>query len=458
MIGHLTQDQLEQEFQAFCDGDAEPRDLFARYLVMVSVGIALWASTDQVVMLVWGVGYVGINIFYARFLSRAISTATHADSPGAAIRGLEAVDEYSATRAISARELRIAMCGSVFVALWYTVMVLYVATLDGGAYLLLATCGAVGAALHCLARNTAFSYSAYVDFFAAMFIGVGVFTIAGLLSVSLWIGVATFLGGACVMGYFWLCFRQVIADRQQLKEKMLAEVQDQKMRALGQLTSGVAHDFNNLLAIVSGNLELSLEQPKDSRDERYLVDAQKAVASGAALVKQLMAYSRSSHLQISNLVLPDFFDELASVLARVIPATIDLKIDVVGPACQIQCDPSMLKSAILNLVINSRDAINPGMGEIRITVAANHEANQVVIKISDSGPGMRANVLERAFEPFFTTKGVGEGSGLGLCMVKGFAEQMGGMVEVQNGDESGLNVWIRLPMSTKYVLPLGQVG
>ena len=290
----------------------------------------------------------------------------------------------------------------------------------------------MGLALHCLSRSNAFNLSAYIDFFATILTGTAVVAVAVYGAPRPSVGIVTFVGGCCVMGYFWLSFVQIISERQKLSEKARADVQDQKMRALGQLTSGVAHDFNNLLTVIIGNIELSQLDPKSKDNETYLQEAHTAAKRGATLITQLLAYARQSRLNLSDVDLADLFDRLSSVLPRLMPAHIQLKIPQVGEGQQLKGDAALLESALLNLVVNARDAIGSRPGMIEITLHYDRDLGRVDICVADDGPGMKSDELARAVEPFFTTKAVGKGSGLGLSMVKGFAEQSGGMLTLAN--------------------------
>ena len=416
----MLQQDLEQQFSAMRAGDADPSDLAARLLVVASCGVALWLATGQQIMLIWGFGYAVLNILFAVFLRREVSRITH-------------------------QRFWLSFVISAGIATWYGAMVVYIATLGGGDYLLLAACGVVGAALHCLSSNSALSYSAYIDMGTVVLSGLGVLVAAANVAPTFWVTVATVLGGICVIGYFALAFHQIMRDRETLNERIRADIQDQKMRALGQLTSGVAHDFNNLLAVMSMAIELSQGTTDADERARYLDDARRAADSGAELIKQLMAYVHKAQLQMSEVRLADLFERLSSVLPRVLPAHITLTIEPVDPGCSLQGDPDMLESALLNLVINARDAIGSDAGRIRISAWDDATSDLVSLQVADDGPGMDADTLERASESFFTTKRVGDGSGLGLSMVKGFSEQSGGRLTLENSASGGLIARLSLP-------------
>ena len=236
----------------------------------------------------------------------------------------------------------------------------------------------------------------------------------------------------------------------------------QKLEAVGQLTGGVAHDFNNLLTVITGNLDLLEEVVAGDRTmarERQLklvAAAQNAAEHGAEMIRQLLAFSRRSVLHSEtvdlNAVIAGFEDFLRRALGEAI--TLDLAFAPDLWPCDI--DPAQFEAAILNLVVNARDAM-PGGGHLRIA-SGNLDAEPaggsargptpgayVWVSVSDDGVGMEPDVVERAFEPFFTTKEVGQGSGLGLSQVYGFVAQSNGHVAVDSVPGSGTCLTLYLP-------------
>lgn len=235
--------------------------------------------------------------------------------------------------------------------------------------------------------------------------------------------------------------------------------QAQKMEAVGQLTGGLAHDFNNLLAGISGSLQLvtrRLNQGRTADVERYLSAAQGAVQRAAALTHRLLAFSRRQTLEPKPTSVNRLIDELEDLIRRTVGPSIEL--DVIGttglwPAL---VDPSQLENALLNLCINARDAM-PNGGRITINkdnivldqaAASAHDlpkGEYLLICVSDSGTGIPEDIREKVFEPFFTTKPLGEGTGLGLSMIYGFAKQSGGQVTISSEEGKGTTVCIYLP-------------
>ena len=237
--------------------------------------------------------------------------------------------------------------------------------------------------------------------------------------------------------------------------------QAQRLEAIGQLTGGVAHDFNNLLTVVIGNLDLiSGARGNAEKIERLAQSAMKAARQGEHLVRQLLTYARRqiSHPQTVNL--NQLIANIENLMHRVIGEQIEV-VSMLSPVlAPVQIDPAQFETAILNLAINSRDAMAGG-GRVTIetrnvTVDPQRAANDpevtpglyVMIAVSDSGAGMTPAVLARAFDPFFTTKEVGKGSGLGLSQVYGFAKTAGGYVTIYSELGIGTTVKLYLPQSS----------
>ncbi|MFQ5533853.1 MAG: ATP-binding protein [Sphingomonadales bacterium] len=234
--------------------------------------------------------------------------------------------------------------------------------------------------------------------------------------------------------------------------------QAQKMEAVGQLTGGVAHDFNNILAVVSGNLELAKERlTPDSEIFGFVDKAFAASQRAAALTKRLLAFSRQESLQPEVVSINELVVGMTDLMTRVLGETIEIGRDLAQDLWLALADPRQFESALLNLALNARDAL-PSGGKIRITTANVQldgrsderrgglpKGKYVSLAVSDSGVGMTAKVRERALQPFFTTKDVGQGSGLGLSMVYGFAKQLNGMVFIQSEVGQGTTVEILLP-------------
>lgn len=254
-----------------------------------------------------------------------------------------------------------------------------------------------------------------------------------------------------------LVVRTVAQDVTELNRLQSTLVQAQKVRAIGNLTGGVAHDFNNILAVISGNLELMEGVIKDSSARRYVATAQHAVQLGAELTHQLLAFARKQPLRPEILDLSRLVRESLLLLRTSVGESIDLEVVTDGGLWRAEVDKAQLEAAILNLVINARDAM-PGGGKLTIDVsntrldrsyAELHEEVQagqyVCIAITDTGCGMSATTISQALEPFFTTKEVGKGTGLGLPMAFGFVKQSGGHLKIYSELDRGTTVKLYFP-------------
>jgi PAS domain S-box-containing protein len=253
---------------------------------------------------------------------------------------------------------------------------------------------------------------------------------------------------------------QRVADR--TTELMRAEEalrQSQKMEAVGQLTGGLAHDFNNLLAGISGSLELMqarMQQGRFNDAERYIAAAQGATKRAAALTHRLLAFSRRQTLDPKPTNVNRLIDGMQDMIQRTVGPGITVEAVGAGSLWPVLVDPSQLENSLLNLCLNSRDAMPHG-GRITIETANRWLDEQAAKKqdllegqylslcVTDTGTGMPPEVIARVFEPFYTTKPIGEGTGLGLSMIYGFAKQSGGQVRIYSEVGKGTTVFIYLP-------------
>ncbi|HEV2602363.1 MAG TPA: PAS domain S-box protein [Microvirga sp.] len=243
-----------------------------------------------------------------------------------------------------------------------------------------------------------------------------------------------------------------VTERLHLEDQLR---QAQKMQAVGQLTGGIAHDFNNLLTVILGNAEILTENPADPALTHALAaQILETAERGADLNQKLLAFGRRQSLKPEPLKVERVIDEMVPLLYRTISEHIELNTDLHATDAAVSLDRTLLESAILNLVVNARDSMPRG-GTVTIRTGKRRampgegplKAGQpvVFIAVSDTGTGMAPDVLERAFEPFFTTKEVGKGSGLGLSMVHGFAQQSAGHVAIESTLGRGTTVTMVLP-------------
>jgi len=257
------------------------------------------------------------------------------------------------------------------------------------------------------------------------------------------------------------------SERQQVE---VALRQATKMEALGGLTGGMAHDFNNLLAVIILNLGFIGSRMPDTDQMKPLVsDALTAARSGADLIRGLLAFARRQALNPSNIDINELISPLHRLLSRTLGEDIELSLNLAPGLWPVLADASQVDVCILNLANNARDAM-PNGGRLTITTEnrrldANYTrlnpsarpGDYVMIAVSDTGTGMTPEVMARAFEPFFTTKEVGQGTGLGLSMVFGFASQSGGHVSITSEAGSGTTVALFLPSTAELSAPAAAV-
>jgi signal transduction histidine kinase/CheY-like chemotaxis protein len=233
--------------------------------------------------------------------------------------------------------------------------------------------------------------------------------------------------------------------------------QAQKLEAMGQLTGGIAHDFNNLLTVVIGNLVLASGRASDNSSILPLLQsALRSAERGVALIQRLLAFARKQHLDPQSVDFGALVAGIEELVRRTVGPAIHLEIATDANLAPALVDANQIELAILNLAINARDAMPEG-GKLRISLhnrRADHSSppelppgDYVLVSISDTGTGMDDAILAQAFDPFFTTKQVGNGSGLGLPMVQGFAVQSGGSVRIRSKLGEGTTVELWLPQA-----------
>ncbi len=255
-----------------------------------------------------------------------------------------------------------------------------------------------------------------------------------------------------------------ISEQRRAEEELR---QSHKMRSIGDLTGGIAHDFNNLNAVVIGNLELLSEISRGKDVEPFLGEALNAAYRAADLTKSLLSFGRRAPLQPRVFSAPDQFASLEPLLRASVPETITLSLKLDQEVVSLRLDPSSFDNAILNLVLNARDAIGKATGAVDVTLAIETVTDQqasdggitwfagdlskmpegryLTIGVCDTGAGVDPDVRSRMFDPFVTTKGVEIGNGLGLSMVDGFVHQSGGLMRVGDRPDGGTIVKLWFP-------------
>ncbi|HEV2612256.1 MAG TPA: histidine kinase famiy protein [Noviherbaspirillum sp.] len=258
---------------------------------------------------------------------------------------------------------------------------------------------------------------------------------------------------------------QIDITRRRISEQAFRQAQ--KMEAIGQLTAGLAHDFNNLLQVVTGNLEVV--EPRLRDDEvalQAIRNAQRAAEKGGKLTQQLLTFARKQRLDPKRINLNTLVVEFSEMLVRTLGEKVDLRLDLKPglPACTI--DPVHMEMALLNVLINARDAMPRG-GKVTVATATMHEKDRtdahhvpagtyVILCVIDEGEGMAPEVVHRATEPFFTTKE--PGTGLGLAMVHGFVQQSHGRLEIESKVGRGTAVRMIFPVAAERAVPLKPEG
>ena len=266
-------------------------------------------------------------------------------------------------------------------------------------------------------------------------------------------------------GQLRLAHSMLEAEAKQRRDAEAMLSHSQKMEAIGQLTGGIAHDFNNLLTVVAGNLEIAqralvrLDQHSTERISRAIESAYHGAQRAATLTQRLLAFARKQPLEAKIFNPNQTISGMVEFVRRTVGETIEVKIADEAKLWNVETDPTQFEAALLNLVVNARDAMKSG-GTLTIETGNAFVDNQyaqqngnvaagpyVIISVKDTGTGMDAETAERAFEPFFSTKEVGQGTGLGLSQVYGFAKQSGGFATIHSQVGVGTSVNVFLPRS-----------
>jgi signal transduction histidine kinase/CheY-like chemotaxis protein len=277
--------------------------------------------------------------------------------------------------------------------------------------------------------------------------GIGVL----VLMASLMVG-----GLGAAFGSVSEAHRRLQRETKSREEAEEALRQSQKMEAMGQLTGGVAHDFNNLLMVASSGLDLMERTTDPGRRERLVQGIRQAIDRGASLTQQLLSFARRSPVHPEVIDLGDALRRLEDLLDRSLREDITTKMEIDPGLWLVEVDRSQLEVAVLNIALNARDAMPDG-GTVTIRARnrpaepGGSDGDRVQLSIVDTGAGMSPELIDRVFEPFFTTKGVGQGTGLGLSQVYGFARSSGGEVVIESRVGEGTVLSLVFPRSFKAV-------
>ncbi len=246
-----------------------------------------------------------------------------------------------------------------------------------------------------------------------------------------------------------------VTDQHKAEERLRLS---HKMEAVGQLTGGIAHDFNNMLAVILGNLELLAEAGVPADQRRYIEAAIASCLKGRDLTRNLLSFARNADLEPTEVDLNGVAQRLSALLARTLPENIELECSLGAGLWRVRVDPGRAESALLNLIVNARDAMPKG-GQLTVETAnmridddyiADRQEDvppgrYVMIAVSDTGFGVAPENLDRIFDPYFSTKSLAENSGLGLAIVHGFMKQSGGAIRVYSEPDVGTTFKIYFP-------------
>ena len=247
-----------------------------------------------------------------------------------------------------------------------------------------------------------------------------------------------------------------VTDRKNAQDELEAArealAQSQKLQALGELTGGIAHDFNNLMTVITGASDFMLKHPDLAAEkrQRYLESISETAQRATDLTNHLLAFGRRQSIKPMVVDLGVRLDAFLEMIGRTLGSRIKLELDLKATDARVEVDPTQLETALLNAVVNARDAMPRGGTLTLATVDCELDGNPAIcIDIKDSGEGIAKDVVQRVFEPFFTTKEVGKGTGLGLSQIHGFAEQAGGRAELDSIEGEGTTVRLILPRTSK---------
>ncbi len=345
--------------------------------------------------------------------------------------------------------------------LFYSLAAAYLFSLGAIPTIVISVAATAAFALYSLARHQRVSIGMAFDWLLLLMLSLYI-GLSPLMEMPNWTErVILLISTFGVASYFVLAQTAMLRTRKQLAAAKSQAMQAQKLQAIGQLTAGVAHDFNNILTVINGNLELAELTDNVVEQRERMSEARGAAIRAASMTNQLLAYSRKArHNDRAVEVLP-FMQRFGDVLARVLPATIVLERSHDDRLKALYCDPTQLETAMLNLVINARDALD-GKGKIslscgfappsavrRLGLDAAAPDFYGAVCVSDNGPGIPAGISDDVFEPFFTTKPVGKGSGLGLSMAQGFCEQSGGGLLLDSVEGEGAQFMLVLPTAPR---------
>jgi two-component system, cell cycle sensor histidine kinase and response regulator CckA len=403
------------------------REMVARMCVIIGGALGVWFGLGLWWPMVWTLSYVICALAYH------LTTRSFPDR-------------------IGRRQLTIVIGFEAFLTLHWPVLFVYLWRQDHDATLFIDTlilAAAMTNALSARCEDTILTWSDRIVVAVLLGLAVLLFSLEAESTASTVVVLVV-----CLLMYIWMLvtLAEVSAMRRRLAQAERTAMEQQRIEAIGRLTGGVAHDFNNILTVIGGNLDLVREVSDPSEKLALLAEARSATGRAAAVTAQLLAYSRQSVLAPRSTALVECLARVEAFMSRLLPTAVRLTLHVAADLPVIEIDATRLESALINLILNSRDAM-PGGGAITLsahTIATDPSAPDapahVVVAVADTGQGIDPAILPRVFEPYFTTKPVGKGSGLGLSMAKGFAEQSGGNLTIRSVPGNGTVVEMILPV------------
>ncbi|WP_167688620.1 sensor histidine kinase [Pseudooceanicola sp. HF7] len=426
----MNHDELQRLFKIEYQNVAE---FFARCAIIGGAAIVLFGYTGWAASLYWIAGYAVMHIAYFSYL-------------------------FLAVRNRAPRSRIIATTLLVMLMVSFAWMPIYLLQIQDPALNIPATAAILAFMLFMISRAEKqydiIAVQVLIVATAAMFIAWRAINQVDELVIKL-VVVASEIG---VVGYFLQSLLQARKNRLQAEASVKASIETQKMEAIGRLAGGVAHDFNNLLTVILGNLELHDLSP-DSRDKAETLEAARLAAERArGTVQQLLTYARRADYSARKADLREIADYCIRLGRPLVTTSINLEKEIPHSELPVLVDKSHLTTAILNLIINAKDAMGDS-GTISviadrldlktITEAADGATagpgTFARVTVRDTGPGIPDEIRARILEPFFTTKEIGKGTGLGLSMVSGFVGQSGGFLQVESSP-NGAAFSIALPM------------
>ncbi|WP_375552678.1 ATP-binding protein [Rhodophyticola porphyridii] len=413
-------------------------DIVVRWSVITVGALALWYAMAAPLPLIWAMSYIVIDASYVSIMRRW--------RPPVRLPGYMMI-----------------MAMNIVTSSAFAVMPYYLITTDQLGLTFAGLCGFLGTCVHNLVRHRGLTHVAVWD---VILMGIGAALVAWVFvrnAASTGEAVLILTGVVGLSVYFGVAYMGSLHIRGRLNKAEMIRAEAQKMEAVGRLTGGVAHDFNNILTVILGNLDLYEELDHPGERDSVVREAQVAANRAATLTAQLLSFSGRATLRPEPIEIAEFLDGMGTMYRRILPATITLIMDAGPPGLTCRADPNQLSTALLNLVINARDAMPEG-GHISVTARprklpypqAPHRSDGrrlsgrfCAIAVRDNGPGIPEARLEEVKAPFFTTKPLGKGSGLGLSMVVGFAEQTEGALSLRNRPEGGLEATLVLPQADR---------